>query len=174
MRKNIRNLKGLLPGIFFVLILSGVAYLTNAKAATTGTVTATVTAQNIALTVADGSVTYGVIGVGGSVATNASGVNDSQDAVNVGNTASNINIKGQNATNWTLGGSPSSETYSHKFCTTNCDAGPSWTALTTSYQTLKANLAVGGTQNFDLILYAPSSTTNYTQQTVDVTVQISP
>ncbi len=169
-----RHIKSLLPGLFFILILSGVSYLANVRATDTGTVTATVTVQNISLSVADGSVTYGVLGVGKSAATIASGLNDSQDAVNIGNTASNINIKGQNSTNWTLGGSPSAETYSEKFCVTNCDASPSWTALTTSYQTLKTNLAVGGTQNFDLILYSPSSTSNYTQQSVDVTVQASP
>ncbi|HUW24702.1 MAG TPA: hypothetical protein VMW04_03695 [Patescibacteria group bacterium] len=163
---------------FFVIVLTVVSLfvlisLVGVRAADTGTVTATVTAQNIALTVSDGTITYGTMGIGSSAATIASGLNDSQDAVNTGNVTSKFNIKGQNSTNWTLGANPGSETYSHKFCTSSCDASPSWTALTTSYATLVASIGVGATQNFDLIVYTPSSTANYTQQSVDVTVQVT-
>lgn len=157
----------------FLAIFVLAAWLMAARAATEGSVAATVTAQNISLTVADGTVTYGTMGVGSSAATIASGLNDSQDAVNTGNITSKFNVKGQASTAWTLGANPGSEIYAHKFCTTSCDASPSWTALTTSYATLVASIGVGATQNFDLILYTPSSTATFTQQTVSVMVQVT-
>lgn len=163
---------------FFIIVLTFVSLfalvsLVGVRATETGTVTATVTAQNIALTVSDGTVTYGTLGVGSSYSTIASELNDSQDAVNTGNVTSKFNIKGQNSGNWTLGANPGNETYSHKFCTSNCDSSPSWTALTTSYTTLTSSIGVGQTQNFDLIVYTPTTTANYSQQQVDVTVQVT-
>jgi len=161
--------------ISFVLIVAGFSLLAQIKADTTGSVTATVTAQNLALTVADGVVTYGTVGVGNSKATTTGGgeLADSQDAVNTGNIESKFNIKGSTSPNWGIGPTAGDEEYAHKFCTSNCDSSPSWSALTTSYATLVGTIGVGVTQNFDLILYTPLTTANYTEQSVNVTVQVT-
>lgn len=142
----------------------------NAWAATTGTVTATVTAQSIALTVADGSVAYGTIAAGASAGTNPS---DLQTVTNTGNVAEDFTIKGSNSANWTLDSSNvTSDHYIHRFCTATCGSAPTnYTALTTSYAALGAgNVAASGTQTFDLYLTTPQTSSVTTQQSVDVTV----
>src|SRR3989339_877269 len=84
-------------------------------AAETASVTATVTAQNVSVTVADGTVTYGTTSLGSSKNTVA--LSDTQTATNAGNVTSQLNIKGQNSTAWTLAGTAGSDIYVHKFCT---------------------------------------------------------
>jgi hypothetical protein len=161
----------LLAVLFYFVVLAVVsAFALVVNAATEATVTATVTAQNIAVTVTDGSIAYGTLGIGTSTNTTTGGNNDSQTAVNTGNITQGFNIRGQNSVGWTLTASPGSNQYTHQFCITNCDASPSWTALTTSNQTLFTSKAVGSSNPFDLQIKAPSSTTDYTQQSVDVTV----
>lgn len=141
------------------------------RAATTATVTATVTAQNISVSVSDGTVAYGTLSTSATQDTTSSGLDDSQTASNGGNVTEDFNIQGKNSTNWTLGNTAGSETYTHKFCTTTCDSSPIWTVLTTSYQTLATGISASGNQIFDLQIGTPTSTSNYTQQSVDVTVQ---
>ncbi len=137
-------------------------------AATTGTVAATVTVQNVSVSIGDGSIAYGTLANNTSAGTNGS---DTQTATNNGNVAEDITIKGSNTGNWTLGATASTDQYVHKFCTATCGSAPTnYTALTTSYQALATNLAASGTQTFDLYLTTPNPTTVYTQQSVDVTV----
>lgn len=143
-------------------------------AADTADINATVTVQNIAVTVSDGNIAYGVLQAGGTKDTTISGVDDSQTATNTGNVTENFNIKGYNVStgcSWTLAATQGSEQYFHKFCTTNCDTSPTWTSLTTNYQTLATGVAVNDTTTFDLQIGVPSSTTCTSQATVTVTVQ---
>lgn len=125
----------------------------------------------------DGSISYGIVPVSTSKDTTSSGLNDTQVASNNGSVAEDFNIKGQNSSGWTLAGSAGSEQYVHAFCTTGsgspdpCDSSPTWTALTTSYQSLASNVAVSGNQRFDLKITMPTGTTATAQQSVDVTVQ---
>lgn len=150
--------------LFFGFLLTRAAY-----AATSATVAATVTAQNISVTVADGIVSYGTLAVGASGGTNAS---DTQTATNNGNISEDFNIKGQNSTAWTLAGTSSTDQYVHKFCTASCGSAPTnYTALTTNYQTLASGVAASGTQTFDLYITLPSSSSSFTQQSVDAIVQ---
>lgn len=142
-----------------------------AHAATTATVTATVTVQNISVSVSDGTVSYGTMAVNASKDTTSSGINDSQTATNDGNITEDLNIKGQDTAAWTLAGSAGSNQYYHAFCTSNCDSSPTWTALTTNYQTLGSGVATSGTAVFDLKLTTPTSSSSYTQQSVDVIAQ---
>ena len=161
--------------IFFgLLALVGIIIFLGAsvKAQTTGAVTATVTAQNVAVSVSDGTVTYGTISLGETASTSSDGLDDSQTATNDGNVTSDLNIMGQNSANWTLAATVGSDNYVHEFCTSNCDSTPTWTALTTSYQTLATGIAASGNQAFDLKIIVPSTSSNYTQQSVDVTVQV--
>jgi hypothetical protein len=82
-----------------------------------------------------------------------------------------LNIRGQNSANWTLAGTAGANQYAHKFCITTCDSSPTWTALTTSYQTLQTSVAASGTKVFDLQILVPSSSATYTQESLTVTVQ---
>ncbi len=152
----------------FVLLIS--AFALKISAATEATITATVTAQNISVTVDDGAVTYGTLGVGTSTNTTSGLLNDSQTIVNEGNVTEDFDIRGSNSANWTLAGTPDANAYTHEFCTTDCDSSPSWLPLTTSNQTIYTSKGVGTSSAFDLQLRTPSSTTNYDQQSVNVTV----
>lgn len=160
-----------------ILMLMGGAVGAAVRAATEAGVTATVTVQNISVTVADGTVVYGTLAVNTSKDTTSGGLNDSQTVTNDGNVTSTINIRGTNSANWTLAAVAGSEQYVHQFCTSGtgvpdpCDAAPVYTALTTLNQTLAANVAAAGTKLFDLKITTPTATANFTQQSVDVTVQ---
>lgn len=141
-------------------------------AADTAAVTATVTVQNISVSVSDGTLTYGTMAVSSTKSTIAGELNDLQTATNNGNVTEDFNIRGQNSAAWTLGATAGSEQYFHKFCTATCGTPPTnYTALTTNYQTLGTAISTSGTKTFDLQLGTPSSTATYTQQSVDVTVQ---
>jgi hypothetical protein len=130
----------------------------------------------ISVTISNGSVAYGTLGVNTSKDTTSGSLNNTQVATNAGSDPEDLSIKGQNSANWTLSGSPGSEQYSEYFCTTGsgspdpCDTGPTWTAMTTSYQSLGSNIAASGTQRFDLKITTPTSTTATSQQSVDVVV----
>ncbi|MCL4384224.1 hypothetical protein M1116_02130 [Patescibacteria group bacterium] len=145
------------------------------QSATEASVAATVTAQNISVGVSDATITYGVMGVGTSKDTTNRGgmLNDSQVLTNDGNITENINIRGQNSANWTLavGSTAGSDIYTHKWCTSNCDSAPTWNTIITTNGTLQTSVGVGGTLWFDLQLGTPTSSSNYTQQSVDVTIQ---
>lgn len=153
--------------VLLVAVVSSPAF-----AAQTGTVSATVTTQNISVTVSDGTVAYGTLGSNTSKSTIASDLNDLQTATNNGNINEDLNIRGQNSANWTLAAVAGSDQYVHRFCTASCGTPPTnYTALTTSYQTLATNRAPAATQTFDLQITTPNPSTVFTQQSVDVTVQ---
>lgn len=164
-RKNIWMLS--LP---LLLSLFSLIFVQFAHAATTATVAATVTVQNVSVSVADGSVAYGTLATNTSAGTNGS---DTQTVTNGGNVAEDFNIRGQNSANWTLGASAGVDTYVHQFCTATCGSAPTnYTKLTTSYAALGAgNVAANGTQTFDTYITTPTSSSVFTQQSVDVTVQ---
>lgn len=160
--------------ILFTLLTAVAIVALPVHAASSANVTATVTIQNISVSVSDGTVAYGTIAVSETkdTTTGANGVNDSQTATNDGNITETINIRsGADPAGWTLGASASANIYTHKFCTVNCDTSPTWTALTTNNQTLASNVAANGTQVFDLQFGAPTSTTVFTQQSLTVIVQ---
>lgn len=141
-------------------------------AADSATVNATVTAQNISVTVSSGTIAYGILPVNTSKSTIVADLNALQTATNTGNVAEDLNIKGANSAAWTLATTPGAEQYTHKFCTTTCTTPPTnFTALTTNYQTLGTDIATSGTKTFDLQITTPTSTAVFTPQNVDVIVQ---
>ena len=145
-----------------------------ALAATTATVGATVTVQNVSVSVSDGTIAYGTLGLNATASTRSPV--DLQTATNNGNVTEQFNIKGMDATGstqaWTLAATAGSAQYIHGFCVATCTTVPTnYTALTTSYATLAASVAESGTQTFDLYINTPTATTDYTVHTVDVTVQ---
>ena len=151
------------------LLFASFTVLFPVYAAETADVTATVTVQNISVSVADGTVAYGTLALNTTADTNPG---DLQTATNDGNVTVEFNIQGQDSANWTIAGSAGANQYVHQFCTATCGSPPTnYTALTTSYSTLAASVAAAGTQTFDLAITTPTSTASYVQQNVDVTVQ---
>jgi hypothetical protein len=151
-----------------------------AGAASTGVVAATITPQNISVSVTDGSVAYGTLALSSSQSTIASGTNDTQVATNDGNVAEDFNIRSTDATGgttWTLNSTVGNNQFKHSFCVTGtgtpdpCDTGATWSAMTTSYAALANNVLAAGTNRFDLKLDTPTASTDYTQKSVTVTVQ---
>ncbi len=190
-----RNNNPRVAKIFADIVVLGALLAGNVALATTSaTVSATVTLQNVSVTVADGSVSYGILAVDTTKTTLAGGLSDAQTATNAGNVAEDLSIKGQDSSDWTLNnGSPGYDgtgagvdTYLHEYCTGTCgtegtpiyndgtglpgNGGTSFTPLTTSYQFLGSNIANSGTKTFNLLVHTPTSSTHYTSQSVDVTV----
>lgn len=164
--------------IISILVITGMVVSVLSQAATTADVTATVTAQNISVSVADGDVSFGNIALSGTASTTSDGVDESQTATNNGNVSENLNIIGIDTvggTSWTLETTAGSDQYALQFCNTNaCDSTPTWTEiLQASYTTLSSStLATStGTQLFDLKIDVPTASTDYTEKNVDVTVQ---
>lgn len=135
------------------------------------------TAVVVSVSVTDGGVVYGLVTKGQSKDTTSNGLNDTQTATNDGNVTENFNIMGQNSASWTLGATAGNEQYVHEFCKTGtgspdpCDTSPTWTALTTNYQSLGTGITASGTQRFDLKITLPTSTTSTAEQSVNVTIQ---
>jgi hypothetical protein len=154
--------------ILGILCVTGLVVVPLVQAAETATVTATVTVQNISVSVSDGSVAYGAMALNTSKST--CDLSDTQTVTNDGNVTEDFNIKGQNSANWTLGSTPGNNQYVHKFSTSSCPWS-SGTALTTSYLTLATGIAPSGTTTLNLQITTPTSTSSYDQQSVDVTVQ---
>ena len=171
-----KNMKSLIASIAIVGVI-GMAVGVVAQGATEASVTSTVTVQNISVTVANGTVAYGTLGVNTSKDTTLGGLNNTQVATNNGNVSETLNIKGQPSASWTLGAAAGSDVYVHQFCKTGtgspdpCDANPVYTALTTSYQALATPVAAGGNQRFDLKITTPTVSTSFVEQSVNVTVQ---
>jgi hypothetical protein len=166
----------------FCLVLVLLSFAKIAMADTTGTVTATVTAQNISISVTDGSITYGTLALDASKSTLTGGVDDQQTATNNGNVAEDFTIKGANSSSgdWILDSANTTAShYIHKFCVASCgtEASPTnFTALTTGDVALGAgNVAPAGTQTFDLRITTPQTTSGngFNQQTIPVTVTAS-
>ncbi len=178
-----KNIKNWLKIVCATLIATGLPIIgVKTFAASTGTVAATVTPQNISVTVTDGSVAYGTLDLSASKDTTSGGVNDTQTATNDGNVAEDFNITSTDATGgttWTLASTIGANQFKHSFCTAGsgspdpCDATPTWNAITTAgnYQALASNIAASATNLFDLKLDTPSSTTDYVQKSITVTVQ---
>lgn len=162
-----------ITAFFTILFFTFTLYATQGQifASDTAQVTATVTVQNVSVSVSDGSVSYGTLAASSTQDTTSSGVNNSQTASNDGNIAVQLNIRGQDTANWTLQNTPGTDEYRHDFCITDCDTTPTWTALTTNYATLNASVAASGTQVFDLRIHTPVSSTSFVQQSAGVTVQ---
>jgi hypothetical protein len=138
----------------------------------TATVNATVTVQNISVSVSDGTVAYGNLSLNSSTSTCDLSPVDTQIVTNNGNVAETFNVMGSTSTNWSLGTSPGSETYVHKFSSSTCPVNWSGApALTLAYQTLVTNVATSATSTLNLQVTTPTATSYYTQQSFSVTVQ---
>lgn len=157
------------------VILFGALCTRTIFAASTGTVAATVTAQNVSITVGDGTIAYGTMATNASKSTVFADLNDAQAATNSGNVTEDFYIKGSNSANWTLDTANSTtDHYIHKYCKAsdiNCLApATNYTALTTSDQVLATGVAASGFKKFELQLTTPQTSSVFTSQSVDVTI----
>lgn len=172
MKKNFSPI--VLIALTGVMVVGGVA-----GAATDATVTATVTVQNISMTLSQSSFAYGTMAANTASSTLTLFGGAGIVATNDGNVTSDFDIYGADTANWTLGATTDSDQYIHKFCNdTDNDCtlpggAANYTALTTSPATLKNSVASSGTTAFQLQITAPNPSTVYTEQSVGVTVQIS-
>ena len=141
----------------------GVGLTTYATADTEGNVNATVTAQQVAMSVTESLVEYGVLSVGDvdKVPNPAFFA-----ANNDGNVPVDFVIRGFDTAAWTLEATVGTDEYVHRFAT---DGGTSFTELTLSSQTL-SSVAVNGTQTVHLNLDMPDATAASASQDADVKV----
>lgn len=163
--------KYVLPASVLVLGLMWTMAVPANSTSDSATVGATVTIQNVSVSVSDGAVSYGTQQTSTTIDTTTGGVDDSQTATNDGNVTEDFNIKGYDTASWVLASSAGSDQYFHNFCTSSCDDSPTWTATSTTYQTLVTGVASGDSQVFDLQLGTPTSTSDFTEQNTDITVQ---
>ncbi|HBB64996.1 MAG: hypothetical protein UR84_C0016G0012 [candidate division WS6 bacterium GW2011_GWD1_35_594] len=171
--RNMRNIKS--NSLIILLSLISPLLLTQfVNAADTQAVTATVTVSNVSLSLSDASIAYGTLSTSAVLNTTSAAqqLNDSQTITNNGNVAIDLQVQGQDSANWTLGATPGSNIYSHETCVTTCDTSPTWVPMTTSYgSSIVTNIAPLGTQDVDFQLKTPTSTTFFTQQSVNVSVR---
>lgn len=140
------------------------------------TIGATVTAQNVSITVTNGNVAYGILTLNTSRSTTGGTnlVGTVPSIQNTGNVDISLGVIGTNSASWTLAGTNGSDTYVHTFCASSCTNPPTnYTPLTLSAQTLVGSLPPTESQTLDLRITTPTSTAAFTQQTVNVTVQAS-
>lgn len=164
----------LLLSIFCLVATSYIATSFNtAKAATTGTVAATVTAviYSVSLDNGDG-IAFGSVAQSSTQDTTTAGVDDSTTATNNGSVSEKLSIRAADSTDWTLGAAAGDETYTMQFCTSDCDGAPSWSdvGISPSYATLAASVAATGTQAFDLQVGTPTTTVATGEQSITVTI----
>ena len=138
----------------------------------------TATAAVVSVSVSDGVVSYGIMPTNTSKSTLPGELNDMQTATNDGNVTENFNIKGQDATGggctWTLASTNGTDQYVHQFCNDtdyDCTLPPTnYTALTTTYQSLKTGVSVNGTVQIQFRLITPTQSTCFGQQSVNITI----
>ena len=149
-----------------ILGLVGMVVGVVAQGADTDTVTATVTAELITITVTDGSVDYGVLSI------NTSKEDNSQVVTNNSNVAVDLEVKSSDAVgghDWDLAAAAAADAYTHEFA----PDGSSWTTFNVdnnTYASLKTNVAVSGVQDLDLKIGTPTSVTDNEEKTITVTV----
>lgn len=165
-----KKILSFIPVVMWASAILLIAPLT-AQAADTDIVAATVTVQNISLSVSDAAIAYGTLAV--NTSQNTVALTDTQTITNDGNITIDINVRGADTADWILASSTGvTDEYIHRSCPATCNSFPTnYTALSTSYAELATGIAAAGTQSLDLGITTPSSSTSFVQQTANVTVQ---
>ena len=142
----------------------GVGLTGYATADTEGTVNATVTAQQVAMSVTESLVEYGVLSVG-----DVDKVPNPAffDATNDGNVPVDFVIRGFDTAAWTLAGSVGADQYIHRF---SINGGGSFAPLSETPTGLVTGVTPTTTQTVHLNLDMPTSTAATASQDADVKV----
>lgn len=148
-------------------------------------VVATVTPQIISVTVADGTVDYGILDVDGSNNTfDGAATADTQTITNTSNVSANIALRSSDAyveagvTDWDLVGTAAADDFVHSYDINA--SGPTWTVFpsdgtfgntnTGTVVTLDASGGANDDATFDLKIDMPTSITDTDAHSIDVTV----
>jgi len=163
-------MKKIIAGISVFTLL---AFAFPVQSAGTADVTATVTAELISVSVDDGSVAYGALPLNTSEDTVT--LTDTQTATNDGNVNVDLGVRSSDAasagTPWNLAASAGVDAFTHEFST---NSGSTWTdfnADNATYSSIATGVASTGTQDFDLQVGTPTSSTDTVEHTITVTVQ---
>jgi hypothetical protein len=185
-------MKKRIVAIVAVVALMGLLLPAAVFAADTGTVTCTVSAVLVSVTVTDGSVDYGTVNVGATKNTAqyettynpyGSDTPQTQTVTNNGSGTENYTIKSSNATGtsqtWTLGATAGDHIYTHAALpltdsayTGGAAIGTFSIAMTTagSYVPLASSVASSAVKYLELEIGMPTSTTDYGSHSIDVTI----
>lgn len=141
-------------------------------AAETVTVSCTVSSYGVSVTVVDGDVDYGSLPLGGNTTT--LDLADTQTVTNNGTVTEDFYIKSSNAirgggTDWMLvqGSSPGLNEFSHWW---SVDNGFSFTTMHNDYSQFGWDVAVGAWKDLDLLIIMPSTTDDYLEHSITVTI----
>ncbi len=162
-----------LYGASAALLSIGLAfYSITVLAQSTDTVTATVSATNLAVSVTDGSIAFGSVAL--NTATSTHGTGQSQTVTNDGSNAT-LNVKSSNATNgtaWTLGVAAGSDIFTLAVSTTT---GASYSLLqaTDVYLTASSTFASLTSGPLDFRFTTPTVSTDFVQKSLTITVQVT-
>ena len=154
-----------------ILVLVGAAVGVSVQGADTANVSATVTAELITISVADGSVAYGILPVNTSEDTVLLG--DTQVVTNDGNVDVDLEVRSSDAvggTEWNLAATNAAlNDFTHEFA----PDGSTWTTfnvVNATYTSLATNVATSTDQNLDLRIKTPASVSDNVEKTITVTV----
>lgn len=142
------------------------------SAQSTDTVTATVSATNLAVSITDGSIDFGSVAL--NTATSTHGTGQTQTVTNDGSGAM-LNVKSSNATNgttWTLGVAPGSDIFTLGVSTTT---GASYSLLqgTDVYLTASSTFTSLTSGPLDFRFTTPTVSTDFVQKSLTITVQVT-
>lgn len=166
-----KNRTVVLVGWVAIFILT-VFWAYTARAASTATVSATVTATNLAVSVSDGSIAFGSVAL--NTATTTAGNSDTQTVTNDGSNAV-LNVKSGNATGgttWTLGTSPGSDTFKLEVSTTTGSSYMTFQA-TDTYLTASSTFSSLSSGNLDFRFTTPTASSDFVQKSLTITVQVT-
>ncbi|KKW09588.1 MAG: hypothetical protein UY47_C0010G0007 [Parcubacteria group bacterium GW2011_GWB1_49_7] len=163
----------ILSGGMVAIVVFAVIWGQSARALTEVTVAATVTATNLAVSVADGSIAFGSVALNTATTTVTAG-NDTQTVTNDGSDAA-LNVKSSNATGgttWTLGTSAGSDIFKLEVSTTT---GSTYMTLqaTDTYLTASSSMTSLLDQDLDFRFTTPTASTDFVEKSLTITVQVT-
>src|SRR3990167_4083122 len=156
-----------------IIVTLAILWGYNARAADTATVSATVTATNLAVSVTDGSITFGSVAL--NTATSTATYDDQTQTVSNDGSNAVINVKSGNATGgttWTLGTSPGSDTFKLEVSTTTGSTYMTFQA-TDTYLTASSSSASLTSGPLDFQFTTPTVSTDFVQKSLTITVQVT-
>lgn len=169
-------MKSLIISICLVGVVGAVIGVTS-WASTTATISATVTARNLAISkTAGGTINYGILDLSAVTTTDpSSDINSTQTFQNDGSQAK-FSIMTDDTTGTGTHWSPAAtigviDEYVHSFATT---AAIAWQVLdSNAYETASSTVDSGASLNIYLRFQAPDESTDFNQKTVPVTIQVA-
>jgi hypothetical protein len=162
-------MKKVISSALFVILASFLVGI-SIKAADTDTITATVTAENISVTVSDGTISFGVLNLN---TTSDTVGGETQTAENDGNVTEDFNIMGTDTTDWELADVLQGNGADRFRLQFSLD-GSTWSEFEDDdYTPLTSNIPPtgGDSDTFDVEVQTPTSSSSYDEQSTTITVQ---